>query len=74
MVSTRPRFRPGDGFDQATTSRLHHAGKLPPELQIEQLPNGRYYKGCIATNFNIIEYLLVTNYRTLLGLEVFRQG
>ena len=31
------------GFDQATTSRLHHAGKLPPELQIEQLPNGRYY-------------------------------
>ena len=36
-------FRPGHGFDQATTSRLHHAGKLPPELQIEQLPNGRYY-------------------------------
>ena len=31
------------GFDKATTSRLHHAGKLPPELQIEQLPNGRYY-------------------------------
>ncbi len=24
-------------------SRLHHTGKLPPELQIEQLPNGRYY-------------------------------
>ena len=22
---------------------MHHAGKLPPELQIEQLPNGRYY-------------------------------
>ena len=31
------------GFDKATTSRLHHAGKLPPELQVEQLPNGRYY-------------------------------
>ena len=31
------------GFDKATTSRLHRAGKLPPELQIEQLPNGRYY-------------------------------
>ena len=31
------------GFDKATTSRLHHTGKLPPELQIEQLPNGRYY-------------------------------
>ena len=31
------------GFDKATTSRLHLAGKLPPELQIEQLPNGRYY-------------------------------
>ena len=31
------------GFDKATTSRLHHSGKLPPELQIEQLPNGRYY-------------------------------
>ena len=31
------------GFNKATTSRLHHAGKLPPELQIEQLPNGRYY-------------------------------
>ena len=22
---------------------MHHTGKLPPELQIEQLPNGRYY-------------------------------
>ena len=31
------------GFDKATTARMHHAGKLPPELQIEQLPNGRYY-------------------------------
>ena len=31
------------GFDKGTTSRLHHAGKLPPELQIERLPNGRYY-------------------------------
>ena len=31
------------GFDKGTTSRLHHTGKLPPELQIEQLPNGRYY-------------------------------
>ena len=27
------------GFDKATTARMHHAGKLPPELQIEQLPN-----------------------------------
>ena len=25
------------GFDKATTARMHHAGKLPPELQIEQL-------------------------------------
>ena len=31
------------GFDKATTSRLHRTGKLPPALQIEQLPNGRYY-------------------------------
>ena len=31
------------GFDRRTTSRLHLAGKLPPELQIEQLPTGRYY-------------------------------
>ena len=31
------------GFDKATTARMHHAGKLPPELEIEQLPNGRYY-------------------------------
>ena len=31
------------GFDKATTARMHHAGKLPPELQVEQLPNGRYY-------------------------------
>ena len=31
------------GFDKATTSRMHHAGRLPAELQIEQLPNGRYY-------------------------------
>ncbi len=31
------------GFDKATTSRMHLTGKLPPELQIEQLPNGRYY-------------------------------
>ena len=31
------------GFDKATTSRLHRTGKLPPELQIEQLPSGRYY-------------------------------
>ena len=31
------------GFDKGTTSRLHHVGKLPPELQIERLPNGRYY-------------------------------
>ena len=22
---------------------MHHAGKLPPELQVEHLPNGRYY-------------------------------
>ena len=31
------------GFDKATTSRMHHAGKLPPELQLERLPNGQYY-------------------------------
>lgn len=31
------------GFDKATTSRMHHAGRLPPELQVERLPNGRYY-------------------------------
>jgi putative resolvase len=31
------------GFDKATTARMHHAGKLPPELQVEHLPNGRYY-------------------------------
>jgi len=31
------------GFDKGTTSRMHHAGKFPPELQVEQLPNGRYY-------------------------------
>ncbi len=31
------------GFDKATTARMRHAGKLPPELQVEQLPNGRYY-------------------------------
>ena len=31
------------GFDKATTSRLHLADKLPPELQIERLPTGRYY-------------------------------
>ena len=31
------------GFDKATTSRMHHAGRLPAELQVEQLPNGRYY-------------------------------
>ena len=32
------------GFDKATTSRMHHAGKLPPELQVEQLPNRRYHR------------------------------
>ena len=31
------------GFNKATTSRLHRPGKLPPGLQIEQLPNGQYY-------------------------------
>ena len=31
------------GFDKATTARMHHAGKLPPDLEIEQFPNGRYY-------------------------------
>ena len=31
------------GFDKATTARMHHAGNLPPELLVEQLPNGRYY-------------------------------
>ena len=31
------------GFDKATTARMRLAGKLPPELQIERLPNGRYY-------------------------------
>ena len=31
------------GFDKATTARMHHAGKLPPELQVEQLRNSRYY-------------------------------
>ena len=31
------------GFNKATTSRLHRQGKLPPELEIEQLSNGRYY-------------------------------
>ena len=29
---------------------MHHAGKLPPELQIEQLPNGRYYVVVPAEN------------------------
>ena len=38
------------GFDKATTSRLHRTGKLPPELQIEQLPNGRYYLVAPAAN------------------------
>ena len=31
------------GFDKATTSRPRRTGKLPPELDIERLPNGRYY-------------------------------
>ena len=31
------------GFDKATTSRLHKAGKLPPGLQVERFPTGRYY-------------------------------
>ncbi len=31
------------GFNKATTSRLHRDGKLPAGLEIEQLPNGRYY-------------------------------
>lgn len=30
------------GLDKATTARMHHAGKLPEEFQVEQLPNGRY--------------------------------
>ena len=38
------------GFDKATTARMHHAGKLPPELQVEQLPNGRYYVVVPAEN------------------------
>ena len=38
------------GFDKATTARMHHAGKLPPELQIEQLPNRRYYVVVPAEN------------------------
>ena len=29
---------------------MHHAGKLPPELQIEQLPNRRYYVVVPAEN------------------------
>ena len=31
------------GFNKATTSRLHREGKLPPGLNVEQLPNGRFY-------------------------------
>ena len=31
------------GLDKGTTSRMRQAGKLQPELQVEQLPNGRYY-------------------------------
>ena len=31
------------GFDKATTARMHHAGKLPPGLQVKQFRNGRYY-------------------------------
>ena len=31
------------GFNKATTSRLRRTGKLPPELNIEELPNGRFY-------------------------------
>ena len=31
------------GFDKATTARMHHVGRLPPEFQVEHLPNGRYY-------------------------------
>ena len=38
------------GFNKATTSRLHRDGKLPPELPIEQLPNGRYYVVVPAQN------------------------
>ena len=30
------------GLDKATTSRMNLAGKLPAELQVEQLPSGRY--------------------------------
>ncbi len=31
------------GLNKSTVSKMHHAGRLPPELQVEQLPNGRYY-------------------------------
>ena len=31
------------GFDKATTARLRRDGKLPPELQVEQMPSGRYF-------------------------------
>ena len=44
------------GFDKGTTSRLHHTGKLPPELQIEQLHYGRYYVGCPENDGRCVVY------------------
>ena len=29
------------GFDKVITTRMHHAGRLPPEPRSERLPNGR---------------------------------
>ena len=31
------------GLNKSTVSKMHMSGRLPPELQVETLPNGRHY-------------------------------
>ena len=38
------------GFNESTISKMHLGGKLSPELQVEQLPNGWYYVTVLPEN------------------------
>ena len=38
------------GFNESTISKMHLGGRLSPELQVEQLPNGRYYVTVLPEN------------------------
>ena len=45
------------GFDKRVVSKMHTEGRLPPELQVETLPNGRHYVIVPPTRMVAVSYM-----------------